>query len=294
MRLRRLGPSLVIDTPAKLNLHLDVLGRRPDGFHDLETVMVSVDLFDTLAILPAPESIELTCSGDCASALPTDDRNLVVRAARLLKEVTGYSGGAAIRLHKQIPMEAGMGGGSSDAAATLVGLNQLWDLGLGLQELHGVAARLGSDLNFFVESTRLAVCRGRGELVEPRPLKGPLWFVVSKPPTGLSTPAAFRELDVSEIGGRSSASLLSAAASGNVEGIGKSLRNALEGPSRRLSAAIDGALARLAVQNLPGIVMTGSGSACFGVCRSHLHAIRVAARLRRQVPGSVHVLRSTV
>jgi 4-diphosphocytidyl-2-C-methyl-D-erythritol kinase len=297
MRLRQLGPSLVIDTPAKLNLHLDVLGRRPDGFHDLETVMVSVDLFDTLAIAPAPETIDLTCRADGVGVSltpPADDRNLVVRAARLLKEISGYSRGATIQLRKRIPMEAGMGGGSSDAAATLVGLNSVWNLGLSLQELHAIAARLGSDVNFFVESAPLAICRGRGEQVEPRPLNGPLWFVAVKPPSGLSTAAVFRELHASEMGGRNLTALLSAVACGNAAAVGRLLWNSLESPSRRLSADVDRALSRLAVQNLPGIAMSGSGSACFGLCRSRRHAMGVASGLRRLLPGCVHVLRSAV
>ena len=94
MRLRRLGPSLVIDTPAKLNLHLDVLGRRPDGYYDLETVMVSVDLFDTLTITPAQDTVALTCEGEAVSQIPTDERNLVVRAAKLLKQASGCRSGS--------------------------------------------------------------------------------------------------------------------------------------------------------------------------------------------------------
>src|SRR5262245_22304394 len=125
MRLRRLGPSLVIDTPAKLNLHLDVLGRRPDGFHELETVMVSVGLYDTLTFSLDSEGVHVAIvdSGcDIVRGLPSDDRNIVVRAAELLRETTACRFGARIRLQKRIPMEAGLGGGSSDAAATLFGL----------------------------------------------------------------------------------------------------------------------------------------------------------------------------
>lgn len=292
MRLRRLGPSLVIDTPAKLNLHLDVLGRRPDGYHDLETVMVSVDLFDTLTITSAEDTVELTCTGDATGQIPTDDRNLVMRAANLLKQASGYRRGAAIHLCKRIPIEAGMGGGSSDAAAALVGLNRVWNLGLGLRDLHVLAAQLGSDVNFFVEAAPLAICRGRGEQVEPCVLRAPLWFVASKPRQGLSTTAVFKELALGEMGGRSSANLLSAAACGNVHGVGRSLRNALEGPSRRLSGAVHQTLTGLAVQNLPGIAMTGSGSVCFGLCQNRRHATAVAARLRSVLPGKAYILRT--
>src|SRR5690606_27530600 len=151
MRLCCQGPSLVVNTPAKLNLFLEVLGRRPDGYHELETVMVSIGLYDTLLFteddshqtrlrcrLTTPHSL----SPQQQDSLAGED-NLVLRAARLLREQTGCERGVRIELIKRIPLQAGLGGGSSDAAATLVGLNRFWDLGLTSGQLHGLAARLG-------------------------------------------------------------------------------------------------------------------------------------------------------
>jgi 4-diphosphocytidyl-2-C-methyl-D-erythritol kinase len=164
MRSRWIGTALVIDAPAKLNLHLSVLGRRADGYHELETVMASIGLYDTLRLEPEQDGrLELTCEG--ADSLAADESNLVLRAARLMAAEHGASPGARLRLLKRIPMQAGLGGGSSDAAAALVGLNLLWNLKLPSAELHRLAAMLGSDVNFFVDSTPLALCRGRGEVV---------------------------------------------------------------------------------------------------------------------------------
>src|SRR5262249_22303109 len=118
--------------------------------------------------------------------------NLVLRAACLLKEASGTSRGARMDLIKRIPLAAGLAGGSSDAAAALWGLNFLWRLGLSQRELSGLAARLGSDVPFFLCSSSAAICRGRGELVEPLPLPGRFWFVIARPQTGLSTAEVYR------------------------------------------------------------------------------------------------------
>ncbi len=204
--------SLVVHTPAKLNLFLEVLNKRPDGFHELETVMVMLGIYDTLRFTPLPKTTSKSNSstiqfrlfwanpqipgppdGEYTQSVPSGPDNLVVRAAELLRTHAGYEGGAQIELWKRIPPEAGMAGGSSDAAATLAGLNRLWKLNLPIEELQKLAARLGSDVPFFLSPSRSALCRGRGEIIEPLHLPLGLYFVVVKPQSGLSTPAVFRE-----------------------------------------------------------------------------------------------------
>src|SRR5690606_28585212 len=146
MRFRRQGPSLIVDAPAKLNLFLEIGGKRPDGYHELETLMVAIGLCDTLRFTPIPQPNVVLRARFAHPAdqqgFPTGDDNLVVRAARLLAASTGYSGGVEIDLLKRIPPASGMGGGSSDAAATLVGLNRLWQTGLDFDELDHLAAQL--------------------------------------------------------------------------------------------------------------------------------------------------------
>lgn len=308
MRFRQFESTLIVDAPAKLNLSLEILGRRPDGFHELETVMVSVGLFDTLRFDPAPEDLlELRCDQSAAGAGPRDARsrdlpllstggdNLIVRAAKLLKDETGSRQGVRIHLTKRIPMQAGMGGGSSDAAAALAGLNRFWKLGLDFPALHRLAARLGSDVNFFLDSPPAALCRGRGELIEPRPLRRPLDFVIVKPPAGLSTAEVFREWRQDESRTRTPATaeeLLQALQGTNPLEAGRMLWNALEPPARRLSSEVARALQVLASSGGPAILMTGSGTACFALCRNRSHAIAVAGRVRQRNVGQVVAVRT--
>ena len=308
MRFRQIDSTLFVHAPAKLNLYLEILGRRPDGFHELETVMVSIGLFDTLQFDEAPDDlIDLQCDlspevsnppgnfRQAAPALSTGEDNLVVRAARLLKEVTGSRQGVRIRLSKRIPMQAGMGGGSSDAAATLAGLNRFWRLGLDSPALHALAARLGSDVNFFLDSPSAALCRGRGEQIEPRPLCRPLDLVVVKPPAGLSTADVFRAFRQNE--DRTTApgtaeQLLQTLQGANPAGTASLLWNSLETPARELSGEVARTLQALALAGGRATLMTGSGTACFALCRNRAHAIAVAGRARQRNLGQVVAVRT--
>ena len=148
---------------AKINLTLEVLGRRQDGFHEIASVVQTIDLFDTLVIEPADEIMLYCDRPELASPA-----NLALRAAQMLRKESGYRGGARVSLRKGIPVAGGLGGGSSDAAATLTGLNQLWGLGLKTDELEPIAARLGSDVPFFLRGGT-ALLLGRGERVRPLP-----------------------------------------------------------------------------------------------------------------------------
>lgn len=163
--------------PAKINLGLEILGRRPDGYHQIITILQAIDLADVLRFEPA-EELSLTCEG-----LASDDSNLVLRAARLLRAEAGVRRGAAIRLEKAIPIAAGLGGGSSDAAATLRSLNDLWCLGACDDELAALAVRLGADVPFFLRGgTQLA--SGIGEVLRPLPPPD-LWVVLTITPVAL-------------------------------------------------------------------------------------------------------------
>jgi 4-diphosphocytidyl-2-C-methyl-D-erythritol kinase len=305
MRIRHYGPSLVVHTPAKLNLFLEVRGKRPDGFHEIETVMVSVGLYDTLRFTPAASGqTRFTCRRACArsrtrtleasgAVVPPGDDNLVVRAARLLRAETGCERGADMELVKRIPTAAGMGGGSSDAAATLVGLNRMWGLGLASHELHSLAARLGSDVNYFIESPPLAVCRGRGEQVEPARLGTALHFVVAQPSSGLSTAEVYRNWSAAgDL--RRSAALLGALRDGRLAAVAGGLHNALERPAKHLNPEVAQLLERLARVLPSSYRMSGSGTACYVLCRTRRQARTLGARLRSQAAGRVWIVSSAV
>lgn len=298
MRFRRQGAALVVDAPAKLNLFLEVRGKRPDGYHELETLMVAIGLCDTLRFTPQPQpGVTLRtrfASRDDARGFPTADDNLIVRAARLLADATGCRLGVHIDLLKRIPPASGMGGGSSDAAATLVALNRLWQSGLCHDDLDGLAARLGSDLNFFIRSPQLAVCRGRGELVEPQPLRRALHFVVLRPPGGLATADVFREYRRDAAEPRSLAPLLARLQCGALGGTRDCLFNALTAPAARLSAEIAAGLRQIRDAGGPAPLMTGSGSACFCLCDGARHARRLAGRLRQRSPARIWMVSSGV
>jgi 4-diphosphocytidyl-2-C-methyl-D-erythritol kinase len=167
--------QIVIDAPAKLNLGLEVIGRRDDGFHEIATIFLTIDLYDRLTLSPSAD-LELRCDDD---SLAGED-NLALRALRLLRDETNHPGGARIDLCKRIPAAAGLGGASSDAAAALLGGRELWQRDVSDVRLHDLAARLGSDVPFFLRGG-CALGRGRGDLLEPLPAPAHCWFVVVVP-----------------------------------------------------------------------------------------------------------------
>ncbi|HEX4611824.1 MAG TPA: 4-(cytidine 5'-diphospho)-2-C-methyl-D-erythritol kinase [Urbifossiella sp.] len=276
------GPrGLVVAAPAKLNLHLEVLGKRADGYHDLETLMVGVNVYDTLEARPrADNQFVLACD---LPGLPTGPDNLVVKAAdRLRLRVNRPGLGADLRLAKRIPAQAGLAGGSSDAAAALVGLNRVWALNLSRATLALVAAEVGSDVAFFL-SLPSAWCTGRGEVVAPEPAGGGFHVVLVLPPVGLSTPAVFRRLVVPSTP-RSGDAVRAAVRAGDAAALGAALFNRLQEPAFGLAPEVERVYRRLAALGPAGCLMTGSGSAVFAVCRGPQDAARVAAGFRAAAP----------
>ena len=158
---------MTVFSPAKINLYLRIVGKRPDGYHELETVMLPLDFGDQITLQSQKIGLTLECDNP---ALPTDDSNLALRAAKKLAEAFSIEAVAKIALKKRTPLAAGLGGGSSNAAAVLRGLNRLWNLNGPSEELRALAASMGSDINFFM-ADGAALCRGRGEQVEALPLQ---------------------------------------------------------------------------------------------------------------------------
>jgi 4-diphosphocytidyl-2-C-methyl-D-erythritol kinase len=290
MPIERQAGAIVIQAPAKVNLFLEVLAKRPDGYHDIETLMVAVNLFDTLKFREdSSGDIRLTCN---RRELSTGQDNLVVRAAALLKRQTGCEKGARIRLTKRIPLAAGLAGGSSDAAATLIGLNQLWKLHRTREQLMSLAMGLGSDVAFFF-STPAAWCTGRGERVTPLRLGKLLWFVLAALPTGLSTARVYGKVRVPEDpqGGEA---IRRAFGAGDVIAIGHLLHNRLQAVAQRMCPAIRAVSRRLVDLKPAGVLMSGSGPSVYALCHNQGEAVRIARRLRRglKVEAGVFVVRS--
>jgi 4-diphosphocytidyl-2-C-methyl-D-erythritol kinase len=172
---------------AKINLGLQILAKRPDGYHEIETVFHQVNLFDEIELIPNQEGIRLTCDN---RDVPTDESNLCVKAAMLMQEITGVQEGVDIVLRKRIPLGAGLGGSSTNAAAVLRGLRKLWGLDISSGELRSLAASLGSDVPFFIEGGT-AYATGRGEVLETIELEVPYWILLVTPPVHVSTAWAY-------------------------------------------------------------------------------------------------------
>jgi 4-diphosphocytidyl-2-C-methyl-D-erythritol kinase len=302
VRFRQVGPSLVVHTPAKLNLFLEILGKREDGYHELETLMVVVDIFDTLTFTEEKNSndIRLRCSqagrrfgltGAAGDEVPAGPDNLVVKAAHLLREHAGVEAGIRIDLTKRIPAAAGLAGGSSDAAATLMALNRFWKLRLATSELKRLASQLGSDVAFFLDGTSAAVCHGRGEIIEPLRVPLGLHFVVVRPQTGLSTALVYRHCQVPDTK-KYSGDIVRALRAGQMSRVGRFLHNRLQKPAEELNAEVKQLKNQFSTLPVLGHLMSGSGTAYFGLCNSRRHARSVAGRLFAARMGRVWVVSS--
>jgi 4-diphosphocytidyl-2-C-methyl-D-erythritol kinase len=268
---------VVLRASAKVNLALEVLGKRADGYHEIATVMHAVDLTDRI-VLEDADAVALTTT---ARELPTGGENLCVRAARLLQESVGVERGVHIALDKRIPVGAGLGGGSSDAAAMLLGLTRLWRLRLGRERLHAAAVKLGMDVPFFLGAGR-TLATGRGERLRALPAGGGYALVLVNPQFPLSTAEVYGRVGpaVFTDGARTRA-MVEALRRRSATAVAQALYNGLEVAVesaypviRRMKAALLGAGAL-------GAVMSGSGPTVFGVARSLDHARQVRNRVAR-------------
>ena len=296
MYLSRFGPAIEVRAPAKLNLLLEVLAKRNDGYHEIQSLMVAVSLFDTLRFVADPGGqITLSCKWarglrarevlnssrghePALGDLPEGTDNIAVQAAGLLRQHAGIQAGARLSLIKRIPSASGLGGGSSDAAATLVAANEAWNLHWSRERLGQLAAELGSDVPFFL-GTPAAICRGRGERIQPVHGLGRLYFVIVRPPNGLLTHEVYQQCRLADRPRRCEP-LVVAARCGDTGRLGSLLFNRLQPAAEALSPWIGKLKQQLDRLNCLGHQMTGSGTSYFGMCRHARHARRLAGRLR--------------
>jgi 4-diphosphocytidyl-2-C-methyl-D-erythritol kinase len=291
--------DLVVQAPAKLNLFFEVLAKRADGYHEIETLMCPIDLYDTLVFRSLPDNaIEFECrrveangqKGRGLQEVPVGPDNLVVRAVELVRRRTGINRGARLLLMKRIPAAAGLGGGSSDAAAALLAANVGWQLGRSSGELADWAAELGSDVPFFLAHGP-AICRGRGERVEPVAGLGGVCFVVVYPPVGLSTAAVYASCRPAAQA-RQVQPLVDSLRRGDLEQAGRQLWNRLQPAAEGLSPWVKRLHQEFCQQDCLGHGMSGSGSSYFGIFRHARHARRSARRLCAKGLGAVFAVRS--
>ncbi len=281
--------SISVSSYAKVNLFLDVRGRRPDGYHEILTLMHEISLHDRLTFTAIPRGIRLQCD---SPEVPCDSSNLAWRAAGLLKRRSPGHGGVHIRIEKRIPPGGGLGGGSSNAAATLRGLNRLWGLGLRREELEALAARIGSDVPFFVRG-RAAVCRGRGEIVQPVRLEERYYYVLVLPGFPVSTPDVYANLRMTLTSPKGSARLQHGVM---VMGETNARKGAIMPYNRLESSAfrLYPVLRRLKKEVLAvcpqGALLSGSGSSLFGICRTRREAWGAREKLSRRLKAKLMVV----
>jgi 4-diphosphocytidyl-2-C-methyl-D-erythritol kinase len=283
------GRALTVEAFAKVNRSLLVVGKRTDGFHEIDTIFQTVDLTDTLFFLEGEEgdgTVSLTIEG---AELPADESNLILRAAHGLRERFPVRLGARIHLSKKIPIGGGLGGGSSNAAAALRGLSELWNLRVSDADLHLLAAELGSDVPFFLLGGR-ARGRGRGELLTRLPDGPEEWLVLAFPPFSLSTAAVY--------GASSAPALTDSAAQTNLRGSdsgGGPDRNDLEAAAESLRGELRRLRLALSDHGATSARLSGSGSTVFGVfgdAESARRAIEGLAGLRKEMMATMTIVKT--
>ncbi|WP_017434471.1 4-(cytidine 5'-diphospho)-2-C-methyl-D-erythritol kinase [Saccharococcus caldoxylosilyticus] len=268
---------LLVKAPAKINLSLDVLHKRPDGYHEVKMVMTTIDLADRIELIPrADDAIQIISQN---RFVPDDHRNLAYQAAKLLKETFSIKQGVAISITKHIPVAAGLAGGSSDAAATLRGLNKLWDLGLTLDELAELGAQIGSDVSFCVYGGT-AIATGRGEKITPIPSPPPCWVVLAKPSIGVSTAEVYRNLKVKEVVHPDVDAMVEAIGRQDYFAICQLVGNVLEEVTLKMHPEVAHIKEQMRRFGADAVLMSGSGPTVFGLVQHDSRMQRIYNGLR--------------
>ncbi|WP_054944034.1 4-(cytidine 5'-diphospho)-2-C-methyl-D-erythritol kinase [Paenibacillus ihuae] len=264
--------------PAKINLMLDVLHKRADGFHEVEMIMTMVDLADRLELSELKRDSIIISSQ--AGYIPLDEKNLAFQAARLIKDRYNVKSGVHIHLDKRIPVAAGLAGGSSDAAATLRGLNRLWRLNIPAQELQELGAELGSDVPFCVTGGT-ALATGRGERLMPIQNPPQCWVVLAKPPINVSTAEVYGRVRSNQIAVHPSAlRMQEAIEAGDFGAVCANLGNVLEDVTLKLHPEVQQLKEAMVKLGADGVLMSGSGPTVFGLVSKQSKVARIYNGLR--------------
>jgi 4-diphosphocytidyl-2-C-methyl-D-erythritol kinase len=275
---------LTTKAAAKINIRLKITGRRPDGYHELVSIMVPVTLFDEIRISPAAEGIHLETSGD---PVPADETNLVFRAADAFLSRLGIRRGLSIELSKQIPVAAGLGGGSSDAASTLVTLNRIFSYPFSQRDLADIAVQLGADVPFFLKAGP-CLATSIGEVLQPLHGWPPWWYVLVAPPVSVSTAWVYSNFRL-KLTSPEPEYILNALKNGRFE-LRDLLENDLEAVTVKRFPVIETIKELLMAAGAEGALMTGSGPCVFGVFQSEAEASSAKAKIDSQNLGKVFVV----
>ncbi|MGB2993514.1 MAG: 4-(cytidine 5'-diphospho)-2-C-methyl-D-erythritol kinase [Paenisporosarcina sp.] len=268
---------LYVKAPAKINLTLDVLHKRPDGYHEVEMIMTTVDLADRIGLEPRTDGQIRIISAD--RYVPDDHRNLAYQAAKLLRDTYRVKEGVTITLEKKIPVAAGLAGGSSDAAATLKGLNYLWDLKLTADQLAEHGAKIGSDVSFCVYGGT-ALATGRGEHIQELPAPPNCWIILAKPSIGVSTADVYGGLKMNEVVHPKTQDMIRAIHEKNYELMCEAMGNALESVTLKLHPEVSMIKEQMMKFGADAVLMSGSGPTVFGIVQHESRVNRIYNGLR--------------
>ncbi|WP_419962676.1 4-(cytidine 5'-diphospho)-2-C-methyl-D-erythritol kinase [Psychrobacillus sp. BM2] len=266
-----------VKAPAKINLTLDVLHKRPDGYHEVEMIMTTVDLADRIGLELREDGAIHILSVD--RFVPNDHRNLAYQAAKILKDIYRVKKGVSITIEKNIPVAAGLAGGSSDAAATLKGLNIIWELGLSLDELAEIGTKIGSDVAFCVYGGT-ALATGRGERIQELPSPANCWIILAKPTLGVSTADIYGNLKVNEIKHPNTAKMIESIQQKDFDLMCASVGNVLEDVTLKLYPEVAGLKDQMRRFGADAVLMSGSGPTVFGIVDHETRVHRIYNGLR--------------
>lgn len=293
--------SLTIKSPAKLNLYLNVLRKRPDGYHNIETIFEKIALFDIITIRHAKKGIGITTDNP---KMPTGRNNLAYRAAKALFDRAGFKGGVRMNIEKNIPIAAGLGGGSSDAASVLSGVNRFFGLGLAKSELLEIGRGLGADVPFFLHDHTFAIGRGKGDVISPISINHDiiLWHIIISFNFGVSTKKVYNSLNLGLTPGvvdvkiparplkRGPGGLRRFILKNDIENLAACLYNKLEEAVIDKIRVIKRMKGLLLENGAYGAVLSGSGPTLFGITRTREEAIAVKRNIEREVRGDCNIL----
>jgi len=271
--------ELSLKCPAKINLTLGIIGKRTDGYHDLETIMQSISLVDVLNLSSRPSGLELVSDNH---QLSVEQDNLIYRAAVLLNEHLGQNRGACFNLEKRIPLAAGLAGGSADAAGALRGLNRLWNLGLSGGDLENLGGRLGSDIPFCLRGGT-ALARGRGEQLTSLQVSSGWWMILVKPPIEVSTAEVYRNFRLQRVKKQpNTEAAIDSLKKADLRGVAENLVNVLETVTIEFHPEIGKIKTEMIERGAIGALMSGSGPTVFGLVEGYEQAVNLADAFRHR------------
>ncbi len=292
--------AVIVDCPAKINLFLEVLGKRADGYHEVATVMQTIELYDRLFFRGREKGVKIICRKAC---VPVDERNLVFRTIKLLSAETGVNRGVEIEIDKRIPVASGLGGASSDAAGTFIAINKMWNLGLTKEDMISLSEKIGTDIAFFIHlaaddfsgfSGGTFLGKGRGNEMQALPSLPVSWLVLIAPAVHVSTKSIYKDLNLElTVDKQDFKMIVDTLPTGDLSLISKFLFNRLESVTIPRYSVIETIKKTLLREGVVGALMSGSGPVVFGLVSDESGARAIAERIStRKGSEKVYVVKT--